>query len=300
MVVLGCISQDAPEITQASRHGTEGRNWSETENSIVIHQLFILYGLSACLQSGNKQDLSKQGNSSSFHHLTWPIPNTCSDQGLGCKGLVRFSDPTSTDQPVQKRETSLLTGRHSSPHKQLTHLLLFHKPTQRLGGKSWHDWANTSHTEWLAYSLLPQALISYEQTWKRAKLEHVCANSACTVDLSHVKEAFPLASTACVPGQWQMKLAPVNGSSVKGQVPSMKEKTVMLSQLTTWVPFSGSLTRETVWRYRKIKLFPPREDWFSLRLNVCTHSSSLTIFFCASSFLSWGIIQISIFQRATL
>lgn len=149
MVVLGCISQDAPEITQESRHGTEGRNWSETENSIVIHQLFILYGLSACLQSGNKQDLSKQGNSSSFHHLTWPIPNTCSDQGLGCKGLVRFSDPTSTYQPVQKRETSLLTGRHSSPHKQLTHLLLFHKPTQRLGGKSWHDWANTSHTEWL-------------------------------------------------------------------------------------------------------------------------------------------------------
>lgn len=77
----------------------------ETENSIVIQQLFIFYGLSACLQSGNKQVLSKQGNFLPLFNST--CPNTFSDQGLCCKGLVRFPDPICTGQPVQKRERSL-------------------------------------------------------------------------------------------------------------------------------------------------------------------------------------------------
>lgn len=232
MAVLGCISQDAPEITKESRHGTERRNRWETENSIVIQQLFIFYGLSACLQSGNKQVLSKQGNFLPSFNST--CPKNLLRSGLVLQRSGQVSRPHMQRPARSEKGEKSITDRHGSHHKQLMHLLLFLNPTQRLGGKSWDDWANTSH----AYSLLPQALISCEQTQKRAKLEHVCANPTCTVALSYSKEAFPLASVACLPDQWQMKLAPVDGYSVKWQVPSMKFP-VMASPPTSWVHFQA-------------------------------------------------------------
>lgn len=62
----------------------------ETENSIVIQQLFIFYGLSACLQSGNKQVLSKQGN---FLPLTLPVQTPSQIKACVAKVWSGFQTP---------------------------------------------------------------------------------------------------------------------------------------------------------------------------------------------------------------